>query len=343
MKQFTRDFLIGATSLVALAGLVLILFWFGELDAIVHPRYLVTIHTNDAMGVRPGSPVELNGVPIGTVDQVSVTIGETSPVEIMVLIDETIHVPQNAVPFIETSLIGASSTLILDAPARTAAAEPPTFLRQDGLASITAELQIRTIAEIRQELEERMQPVLAALDSFQLLAATYTELGRNLNDLVIPPDNVPSMAGQPSLRQTVTQINSVLEEVREAVAVSRLWLSDEQLHADASEAVKNAGILIDRATVTMDRYTELADGIETEMDQAARSLVTLSDEMALAMEEISRLSKLAREGEGTIGMALNNPDLYKSLDDAAGQLAKAAIEIQLLMQKLKDEGVKLGL
>ena len=72
MTEGHRNFLIGLVSLGAVIGLIAIMFLFGELDRFVVPRYVVTINTDHASGLRRGSSVEFNGVPIGVIDDVTV-------------------------------------------------------------------------------------------------------------------------------------------------------------------------------------------------------------------------------------------------------------------------------
>jgi phospholipid/cholesterol/gamma-HCH transport system substrate-binding protein len=343
MKQITRDFLIGLTSLVALAGLIVLLFWFGELDTFVRPRYLLTIHTENAMGLRPGSAVELNGVPIGVVDDISIESNVPNPVRIELLIDQPMLIPESAIPYVETSLLGASATLILDAPP-AALNLPTSFHRTDGLASITGVLQIRTVAEIRRELDQRMAPLLKALDSFKALAETYTALGASLNELVTPPgEATPGVERPANLRDTVNRVNLVLKQVEDTVVMAQDWLGDQELHDEARGTLADARKLFDQADQTLTSYSELADEIKADADHMTGRLTELSDKISLVMEEVNRLARLAREGEGTVGQLINNPDLYNSLDDAARQLSEAARRLHLLIEKIRAEGVKLDL
>ena len=71
-------------------------------------------------------------------------------------------------------------------------------------------------------------------------------------------------------------------------------------------------------------------------------LLPVADELAVTLEEIRRLTTLATEGEGTVALLLNNPDLYLSLDDAATQLDEALREVRLFIQKVKAEGLPIN-
>jgi len=47
----------------------------------------------------------------------------------------------------------------------------------------------------------------------------------------------------------------------------------------------------------------------------------------------------AREGKGTVGRLMQDPQMYNSLTDAANRLAAALKEAKLLLEKWKNEGL----
>ncbi len=79
MKEGVRNFVVGLTTIGSLVGLAVLLLLFGELDSLIRPRYALTINTNHAVGLRPGSSVELNGVPVGVVDSIRVRVETPYP------------------------------------------------------------------------------------------------------------------------------------------------------------------------------------------------------------------------------------------------------------------------
>ena len=46
-----------------------------------------------------------------------------------------------------------------------------------------------------------------------------------------------------------------------------------------------------------------------------------------------------QQGEGTIGEMMKNPDLYRNLEAASGRLEQVLIDIQLLVEQVREEGV----
>jgi phospholipid/cholesterol/gamma-HCH transport system substrate-binding protein len=121
--------------------------------------------------------------------------------------------------------------------------------------------------------------------------------------------------------------------------MAKSWLGDEKIRADATEAVQKAGVLIDQATATLDEFTKLAGRLDTDVDTVVEHLIEVSDEMTTTLQEVRGLARKASSGEGTVGQLLNNPDLYESLDDAADRMERTLRDIQLLLDKIKDDGI----
>jgi ABC-type transporter Mla subunit MlaD len=338
LKETTRDFFVGSGSIVALVGLGALMMWFGELEWLFEKRYELTINTDHAAGLQPGSRVELNGVRIGVIDDL--TILETPadpryPLEFVVLINEGIRVPQDVVLRATEPLIAGGATLrFFVEDMSTAGPALPT----DGTAMLVD--HIRTpLEEITAELDLRMEPVVRALEDFDQLADTYLALGRNLNELVRPQGTDGVDGQEPNIRTAVTRLNQVLARADEALTLARDWLGDEQLRANTKSAIEKATTLIDKATSAVNRFAELADNLEADADDLAKRTVSVFDQLSVTLEEIHRLTRLATEGEGTIAQLLKNPDLYNALHDSAVRLERAIDEATLLMQKFRAEGI----
>ena len=327
MSQFARNFLLGVASLIGLVGLFVLLMLFGELEAILKPRYGLTIDTINAVGLRSGSLIELNGVPIGEVGAVIIHDDPEYPVRIRALIDKNVLIPQDAELYAVASLLGGSASLEMETSGHTDCPMLPT----DGSAYLADVIGSQLIKELTDELDARMNPVVDAMQEFEMLA-------RNLNELLQEPD--PNQPGDPrNIRTAVLTLNEVLEDVDEALQLAKSWLSDEQLRTDVRAAVANANTLIEHATATLDQFTKVAAQVETDSAAVSRKLLAVSDELALTLQEVRGLAIKASSGEGTIAQLLNNADLYNALDDAAVRLERTLRNVKLLLERIDKDGL----
>ena len=339
MREGIRNFMVGLTSIAALIGLAALLMSFGELDPLLHPRYQLLIKTENAAGLRPGATVEYDGVPVGVVDSVYVAQDPQYPVRIVCLIDASVQIPADAKPLATAALIGGSASLQFQAPPHGEAARG-NFLPSDGKAEIIGPVRGGLLAQITEQLDQRMKPISESLERFNRLSDTYVSLGQNLNALFEPQTPEQLAGGEPpNLRSAVIKLNQALDQATEALTLAKSFLGDEQVNADARNAVKKANTLIEQATSAIDRYTKLADSLQTNTEQLTKKLLPLTDALAETLEDVHRVSKLATDGKGTVGMLLNNPDLYNSLNDAAVRLEQTLKQAQLLIDKLRQEGV----
>ena len=332
MTETGRNFIVGLTAIVSLVGLVLLLTLFGELERVFNPQYVVTINTYHAAGLRKGSGIELNGVPIGVIDEIGTQRDSRFTVKVIALVKTSERIPISARPFADSSLLGGSATLVLEAPHALDNNEL-LFLPTDGSAQISGEIRSRLIEQITTELDARMAPITEALEQFG-------QLGENLNAMFQVPDPDSPDADQPrNLQRAIAQLNTVLDDVHEALELAKRWLGDEQLLADGKEAVRKANALIDSAATTIDQYSKLAVTLETDVEAFTKKLLPVADDLASTLEEVKRVALLAREGQGSIALMLNSPDLYMSLTDAATRLERALTDLQLLVQKIRAEGL----
>jgi phospholipid/cholesterol/gamma-HCH transport system substrate-binding protein len=337
VRETARNFLVGLTSIIALVGLATLLLLFGELEAFVEPRYQLTINTNHAAGLRPGSTVEFNGVPIGVVDSVEMRHAAEFPVRVIALINQGVLLPSTAEPFVTTSLLGGAANLEIQAKRSEDGAD---YLPRDGTAVISEPVKFQLIEQITQELDKRLPSLEETIDRFNEFIAEYTALGENLNALMAAQSEQDIAEGaEPNINSVVRKLYEVLEETDEAMRLARQWLDDEQLRRDVKTAVENAGTLIDQASQTLDDVTQMAGQIQTDTHELKQRLLPVADEMAATLEEIRLVTRQASQGEGTVGLLLNNPDLYNSLNDAAERLDQALRELRLFIQKAQSEGL----
>lgn len=336
MREGVRNFAVGLASIIALIGLSWLLMSFGELDFIFSPRYQIVINTTDAAGIRAGSVVEYSGVPVGVVDAVTARVSTEFPVHIRVLIDEEVRLPADVEPHASMPLIGSTAVLQF----KRSNVHDPNFLPSDGSAMLRHPMRGGMLAEITEQLDTRMQPLMESLERFNKLSDTFATLGENLNTLFLPQteDDI-NQGAAPNIHTAVERLNLVLDQARESLDLANSFLGDEQLRTDARTAVQRANQLIEQATTAIENYTQLAQSLKQDSHELTQRLLPVADSLSVTLEEVRRVSKLAQDGKGTVGQMLNNPDLYNSLADAVRRLDRTLIELQTLIQQMREEGV----
>ncbi|MFO0873317.1 MAG: MlaD family protein [Phycisphaerales bacterium] len=314
---------------------------FGEFDLFRNRGWLVTVALNDAAGLRSGSTVTLNGVPIGRVDAVQTADDIVHPVRILASITAENRLPKPVVPMIQSSLIGGGGTLRFQtSPGLTRLDE---FYPQDGSALITGEAKALP-EQVADMIGAQIGPLAESLKSFGRLAETYDRLGRDLDDLVKPVSDAELADGTvANLRVTVAKFNATLADAQQALAGARKWLGDDALRGDVTATVAEARGLMTDARGAVAKYGDLADSLQRDANDVVQRVGPIAEQISQTLAEMRRIAALATTGDGSVAQLLNRPDLYRSLLDSSHRLERALEETELLMKKIKQEGLKLDL
>lgn len=344
MRDSTRNLLVGVTTILGLGSLGGLLLMFGEFTDVLTARVPVEMHFNAAGGVREGSLVTLHGVPVGKVEKVSVGSGDPArPVLIEAQLDRGTTLPEPCTPGVEASLLGSGARIelapgggggSLGKPIDPAA---PPLLKGDSFS-----LEERLMTALDSRLGSLKDQFTSVSTDLHELSTTYTELGRNLNDLVKPVD-AGSPAAEGNLRLTVERLNRMLSGADEAFRLAQGWLGDDAMKGDVKTAVANAKDLIAAASAAVERYGQFAERLDGDREQLMTRLGPTLDEARATLGELRTAIALAHSGEGTVAMLLRDGGLYRSLDDSAKRLSATLRQVEAVAERLKAEGIVIQL
>lgn len=335
MQRSFRDILVGLTVIIGLAGVAILLTLFGELHLGEPRSYQIVLQLNQVSGISNASRVTLNGVLIGAVENISVSPNPRDGAIVTLNIRDTVRVPRASVIVLERGLVGEATLLFRTTPGPLG--DDADFI-QPGETIQTRALSV--VEDIANAIESRVGGLADAAASITRLADTYVEVGRRASDLLAPrsPSEVDSGAA--------ATIPSTLARLDTALADAQLWLGDETLRGDAQSIAKQMRGLMDSSAVAVEEWTKAARAVSTRSDEiggaaseALREFAASTRSLQETLTQAQQIAAKVNSGEGTIGLLVNNPDLYRSLNDAATRLEKALVEAQLLIEKYRKEGV----
>ncbi len=330
MRDITRNTLVGLCTLGGFVGGAWLLLNVGEFEAMFRRTWQIECAFDEAGGLRSGSLVTLNGVPIGRVHSIEIGADRERPVTIVAQIDEGSRIPDPSVPSIAATLLGSGARL--EFTAVLPLADPPRYYLESRPPILRGEV-LSIEDRLTRAVDARLKPL-----SDGLLA--IGELARNMNALLEPP--APGAEDQ-SIQTAVVRLNKVLGSVDKTLAAADLWLSDEQLKQDVKSAAYNANETLRAASTAMHRVAELADGVRNDTQFIRSSLVSTLDRASQTLDEVRRVTRLAADGQGTVGKLLNDAQLYEGLSDSAARLSDALAKLNLLLEKIQAEGLNLDL
>jgi phospholipid/cholesterol/gamma-HCH transport system substrate-binding protein len=306
-----RDFLIGLCAIVATAGVVALLFLFDEIDT--GGGWSFDIRTNDASGIQTGSQVTLNGVQAGRVSNVQLTRDGGLPVTLSISVDEGIQIPANVSFLVQDSLLGTSARLAMMA---TSWPEDVPAL-QDGASLEISRIQSKMMAELGNEIDRR----------FGTLLASWTLVGERVSSLL-----GNEQSDEETLTGTLRRFNAVLES-------TSAWLDDPVLLNSTRDIVQRIPAVLERTMGAAEDLTRLLRTLDTHSQEVGVELAATTRELRRLLDASTALVDTMRAGEGTVGQLMQNPDLYNSLDTAATRLDQLIVDLQLMVDQIREEGV----
>lgn len=347
-RAIVRDFLTGLTAIAGVCGLFITLMVFGELSNVGQKRYQLTVHVGNASGLNDSSPVTLNGVKVGQVSKIDVRMDGTPGAQLTLRIREEAKIPRASMVTIDKGLLGDAGLEFSIPPELTVAERGDVMM-----AGETVDLgsPMSPIERITKLVEKPLTRLASTADSVDELARTYKQVGDRLNDMLEPRTQAEVAAGKsPNLRST-------LERADAAIASAQNWLGDDELRTNTRDTIARAKNLTDELTTLSKAWTVTAAKTDETLSSVATDTRRLSDRATAAIEtlsakadttltsaqaaaaELETVAARINRGEGTLGQLANNPDLYRSLNDATQRLDKALADLQGLIAQFRTEGI----
>ncbi len=344
-KTLFRDFLTGLTSLLGLVGLIVMLMLFGELTTSFTPQFTFSVTLTNAAGLSDSSAVTLDGVKVGRVSNIESVQGIGARVKVQVR--ESAHIPRRSKVAVDRGLTGDATMDFKSVGLSTS--DLADAVRKDDV--IDGGSPGSLLGGIQEVIKEPLDRLNKTADNIDALAQEYKKLGERLNEMVEPRTLDDVAGGKPA------NLRSTLARVDKALADADQWLGDTKLRTTTAELIDRAGRVVDQAQELTKAWTAAANKVETTADdigvragEVSTEFKALSskaqdvlgraqsaaDQLAVAVEKVNK-------GEGTAGKLINDPSLYQNLDEAAARLTKVLDEAQQLLEKYKQEGIRLKL
>jgi len=324
MRSDIRDLLTGLAAIAALAGLATLLLAYGELyPRLFDDRWRLDVRLDNGGNLRAGSKITLDGVEVGEVAAVRLAASEEfpdRPVLAEAMIDRSQRIPADSVAMVQSSLLGGGGSLAIRSP------EAGRSIRPDHSADDSV---VPTI-------EGTTRDLTMVVEDLRVVARTYTELGENINDLFAPLE-LDAVDAEGSLRTTVVRWNNILAKA-------------DGTMDDVREAVWRIKVGLEQVPELIDTYKALPGSLEADADEVVALLdrrtaeliaavVPVAEDSSELLQRLGELSRLATEGDGTVGRLLNSPDLYHGLVESTRRLEITLRGIELLIEKIREEGL----
>lgn len=332
MNDRKFQFRVGLFVLAAMAVLIAMFFQFGEFRAMLAKRYDVITHFEAAPGVLVGSPVRMNGIPIGQVKEVMLD-NQRGGVLVILAIDEKYQLRADSIPMLQQSLLGDS--IVEFSPGKS---DQPFDRKSvvDGMPVFDlTELARRT----ERQLSEAMISMTATSREWQLVA-------RNLNGLVeTNRGNLDTVIERTA--ESLDEFTHTMSSAAKAFDNANRVIGDPETNANLKKALAGLPVLVNetqqtivamRGTVgTINNNLKNIEGVTQPLAKHTTSIVVRLDHSLANLEamtgELRTLAEVAGKSDGSLQRMMKDPNLYRDLERSAAALS---VLLTNLDQILKD-------
>jgi phospholipid/cholesterol/gamma-HCH transport system substrate-binding protein len=323
---------VGILGIVALACIALLVFlltgnmqWFKK-------QIPLHVYTSDASGLTAGSPVRINGIQAGKIDQVDLS-GETDPARIIridMVVDEDMmkQIPADSVARISSdNLLGSTKFLQINKGTSRALVQNNATLNSltvpqfdeliDQGYSVLNSLQL--ILGKVQDIVGQVEVGKGTIGKLLVDETLYNSLQAVVNQVQLLTTNLNSKNGTighlindsqlyDQLQRVVTQITALADGLQKGEGTAGMLLKDPKLYNDVNKTVGELNTMLADLNAGKGSAGQLLKD-----DKLARQFSTTLDKVNVTIDKVNA-------GQGTIGQLLVNPALYDSATGATREL-----------------------
>ncbi len=300
-----REIKIGIIFTAAIAAFIWGFNFLKGKDILKHHREFYAVY-NKVDGLTSGSSVLINGKQVGSIERVDFRGDKRARLVVEFIVSEDIDIPANSVARIESSDLMGTKAIAIKLGESNVLAESGDTLSSAIASSLQEEVN-KELIPLKLKFENLMLSIDSVMAVIQYVfnEDTRDNLAKSFENIKFTIDNLKStsysldtlMEGQRNrLARIVTNIESITLNIRE---------NNEQIN----NIIQNISVFSDSLAAI-----ELASTIK-KTNEAVASVYSV-------MHKID-------QGEGSLGLLINNDELYSNLE-------KSASDLDILINDIKE-------
>ena len=293
-----KEFKIGFVSIVTMAVLFIGVNYLKGINLFDNNRTIYAVYTNIG-GLQQGSGVSINGFKVGIVKNISLLKEENYALLVELSIEDNINIPANSISKIVNEDIMGSKGIALLLGDSNINIEVGDTLTSDIEGSLKDEVNKQVLP-----LKNKAEELISSIDSVvTVITAVLSKDARaSLTKSLESLDYTFT-----TMSKTMTKVNQIVDQ------------NDERI----SSIVKNLEGNNDEITNILKNFSDLSDDI------AKSNIKNL-------LASLGEVSKKISDSEGSLGMFINDKDLYQNMEKSSKELAALIKDIKLHPKRYVD-------
>jgi len=302
--KFSKEFRIGFLFILAIAVLVWGFSFLKNKNILYKERVLIAVYKH-VNGLNPSNPVYINGVKVGQVGEVFFDPSMDGDIVVELVFTDKFPIPSNSTARIfSEDLMGSKAVEILLGPG-------PDYAQTGDTLSTEIETSLKdAVNQQILPLKLKAEDLLSSLDTMVVaIKGIFNKDARE--DLA---------ASIKSIRQTFRNLESTTQNLDTLVITESNRLSS---------ILYNIDMITRNLNNNSQKINRVLDNLATLSDTIARSNISgIIADLDKTIGNLSLVMARIEKGEGTLGLLINNDQLYKDLE-------KSASELNLLLEDIR--------
>ena len=293
-----KEFKIGFIAIVTMAVLFTGVNYLKGINLFDNNRNIYAIYTN-IDGLQEGSGVMVNGFKVGIVKKISLLTEENYSLLVELSIEDDIDIPSNSISkIVNEDIMGTKGVALLLGDSNMNIEKGDT-LTSDIEGSLKDEVNKQVLP-----LKNKAEELISSIDSVvTVITAVLSKDARaSLTKSLESLDYTFN-----TMSQTMTKVNQIVDQ------------NDDRI----SSIVKNLEANNDEITNILKNFSDLSDDI------AQSNIKNL-------LASLGEVSKKISDSEGSLGMFINDKDLYLNMEKSSKELAALIKDIKLHPKRYVD-------
>lgn len=294
-KLKSKEFIIGACVIVALTILFFGINYLKGINLFIPANFYTVEYTNVA-GLETAAPVTIDGYKVGQVRDIEFDYAHPGKIKVTLALNKGLRLPEDSRAGIASSMLGGASIQILMGKSKK--------MLEVGSTIPSLEAGSDLMGTVTNEIVPRVVDILPTLDSLMV----------NLNATA---QNINTLSSHPALYASVGRLDQITANVA-ALSASLRGTMGSQVPAVMNNAVS--------ITTRLDSVT--ADLAELSLQLKQLPISGTMDNVYATTANLKTLSDNLNNPNGTLGMLMTDPELYRRLNQVSADIDSLIVDIK---------------
>ena len=294
--KYKREIGIGLVFIVALALFIWGFSYLKGFNLFKEQRVLYAVYER-VSGLTKANPVSINGLKVGQVSDIYFNPDFSGEIVVEITIETDIPIPQNSVALIYSSDLMGSKAINLQ-------------LSTDSLFVSNGDtLGTKVEASLKEAVNQQIQPLKAKAEELIMSIDTVVTVIKQIFNEQARENLTSSLA---SIEQTFANLESASYNLDEMIAAEKVRLAEIMFNLESITTTIRENE--DNIENILTNFSSISDSLaKAEIPQTFANINKVVGDVAGIIEKINN-------GEGSIGMLINDEGLYRDLQKSAEQL-----------------------